>query len=128
MSAILITATEAAVDVNQATTQATEAPRTAMTMMQAALASQQAAAADLRADLRAEPTGSKGSDTGEMSCASGQSISLPHCGMRDLHRRLSWMLSRRHPGVIVAYWCLTSLPDAALTAGFAARVHGRVIQ
>jgi hypothetical protein len=109
MSAILVTATAAAVEVNQATTQATGAPRPAMTMMQTALASQQAVAADIRADLGAGPTGSKGSDTGEVSCVSGLSISLPPAvGCEISTGAGSRCRHGRTPSVIVAYPCLTS--------------------
>jgi hypothetical protein len=82
MSAIRVTATAAAVEVNQAMTQATEAPRPAMTVMQTALASQQAPAASTSADLSAGPATSQGSNTGTTPDVSGSAISAPLWGAR----------------------------------------------
>jgi hypothetical protein len=77
-SPIRVTATAAAVAVNQAMIQATEAPRAAMTVIQIALASQQAPAASISADLSAGPAASQGSDTDAAPDVSGSAVSLPH--------------------------------------------------
>jgi hypothetical protein len=54
-----------------------------MTLMQRALASQQAVAAGISEDLAPDTAGGNGSDTGEMSCASGLPISPSRGGMLD---------------------------------------------
>jgi hypothetical protein len=54
-----------------------------MTLMQMALASQQAVAAGISEDLAPDTAGGKGSDTGETSCASRLSISPSRSGMLD---------------------------------------------
>ncbi len=69
----------------------------AMTMMQTALASQQATAAGIRADLGAGPAGSKGSDTGEMSWVPGLSITLSRCGVRGTDWRRSQVVTTTPP-------------------------------
>lgn len=57
----------------------------------------------------AGPTGSKGSDTGEVSCVSGLSISLPPAvGCEISTGAGSRCRHGRTPSVIVAYPCLTS--------------------
>src|SRR5215467_8439958 len=81
-SATRVTATAAAAAVNQAMIQATEAPRAAMTVIQMALASQQAPAASISADLSAE-LASEGSDTGTAPDASGSAVILPRGKMPD---------------------------------------------
>jgi hypothetical protein len=83
MSASLVMATAMAVTLTQAIIQATEAPLAAMTLMQTALVSQQAVAAGIREELAACPAGGNGSDTGEMSCASGPSTSPSGNGTPD---------------------------------------------
>jgi hypothetical protein len=82
-SAIRVMATAAAAAVNQAMTQATEAPRAAMTVMQIALASQQAPAASISADLPAGPGVCQGSDTGTPPDASASAVILPRGRMPD---------------------------------------------
>src|SRR5262252_2649241 len=72
-SATRVTATAAAAAVNQAMIQATEAPRAAMTVIQMALASQQAPAATSSADLSAGPA-TQGSDTGAALNVSGSAV------------------------------------------------------
>ena len=74
-----VTATAAAAVVNQAMIQATEAPRAAMTVIQTALASQQAPAASISADLLSGPAVCQGSDTGTAPDVSGSVVVLP-CG------------------------------------------------
>jgi hypothetical protein len=98
-SATLVTTTEAAVMVSQATTHATEPPLKAMKMMQKALASQQEqrTTAHIRADLAAGPAGSKGSDTGKVSCAPGPSTSLSRCRMLDFPMAPGLDVVTRHP-------------------------------
>ena len=100
-----MTATAAAAEVNQAMIQATEAPRAAMTVMQTALASQQATAASISADLSAGRA-SEGSDTGTAPDASGSAVILPSGKMPDSCSAPKLdKVTAATPNVIVARHC-----------------------
>jgi hypothetical protein len=77
-----------------------------MTAMQTALASQQAPAASISADLSAGPATSQGSNTGTTPDISGSAISLPRCGVPDSRPALKpGVVTAAPPSVIVAYRC-----------------------
>jgi len=76
-------ATAAAVAVNQAMIQATEAPRAAITVIQRALASQQALAESISRDRPAGPATGQGSGTGRAPGAAG-SVVIGHGRFRAL--------------------------------------------
>ena len=69
-----VMATAAAVALNQAMIQATEAPRAAITVIQIALASQQAPAMSISRDRQAAPAAGQGSGTGSAPDASGSFV------------------------------------------------------
>ena len=69
-----VMATAAAVAVNQAIIQATEAPRTAITVIQRALATQHAPAASIGRDRPAAPTAGQGSGTDSAPEARGSAV------------------------------------------------------
>ena len=109
-SATLVTATEAAVMVSQATTHAKEPPLKAMKMMQKALASQQEqrTTAHVRADLAAGRPGAKDRTPARCPAHQGHPPACPAAGCWIPQWRRNWMLSRGTPSVIIASWRLTS--------------------